>query len=34
MKKVDEVIMTSKLISPESLKLILTPPADRKYAFS
>ncbi|MGG2014247.1 serine hydrolase domain-containing protein [Bacillus sp. S10(2024)] len=34
MKKLDEAIMTSKLISPESLKLMLTPPADRKYAFS
>ena len=34
MKKLDEAIMTGKLISPESLKLMLTPPADKKYAFS
>ncbi|MEI4803173.1 serine hydrolase domain-containing protein [Bacillus sp. FJAT-51639] len=34
MKKLDEAIMAGKLISPESLKLMLTPSPERKYAFS
>ncbi|HDX9579002.1 TPA: beta-lactamase family protein [Bacillus pseudomycoides] len=34
MKKLDEAIKSGKLISSESLKLMVTPPTDRKYAFS
>ncbi|WP_242219175.1 serine hydrolase [Bacillus cereus group sp. BfR-BA-01380] len=34
MKKLDEAIMTGKLISSESLNLMFTPSPGRKYAFS
>ncbi|PGZ99413.1 penicillin-binding protein [Bacillus pseudomycoides] len=34
MKKLAEAIMTDKLISTESLKLMLTPSSEKKYAFS